>query len=116
MPGALVEGHILHDLSAAANQAMRRHSQLMDIGEIRVLRRVERAGEQLVDIGAAELAGRQADVVDDQQRGVLVIRAPIAVRREHSRRPDNPAIFQLHQTPLCGGTYSCNRVACSPTI
>ncbi len=116
MPRALVEGHILHDLPIAADQAVRRHSQLMDLGEIRVLRGIERAGEQLVDIGATEFAGRQADVMDDQQRGRLVIRAAIAVRREHSRHPGNPAIFQLHQTPLCGGTYSCNRVACSPMI
>lgn len=69
MPCALVEGHILHDLPVAADQTVRRHPQLMDLGEIGVLRGIERAGKQLVDIGAAEFAGRQADVVDDQQRG-----------------------------------------------
>ncbi|MNT29113.1 hypothetical protein D3C72_1648410 [compost metagenome] len=65
----------------------------MNIRKIGVIRRIKSTGKQPIDIGAAELAGWQADIVDHQQRRRLLIRAKIAMRRDNPGYPDNPALF-----------------------
>jgi hypothetical protein len=59
--------------------------------EIRVRIRVEPIGKQLDNGVATELARRQRDVVNDQQRDALVFRPGIAIgRSDLGRRGDDP--------------------------
>ena len=67
MPGPFVKRHKLGDSPIAFNEQMRRHLQAFQVSERVVGRFVEAIGEQLVNKGAAKLAGRQTDTVNHQQ-------------------------------------------------
>lgn len=67
MPGTLIECHKLNYLAITPNQQMRRHLKLADFGKIRVRIRRKLPQEKLLDPGAAKLARRQADIVNDRE-------------------------------------------------
>ena len=79
MPGALRKRHELDHAAVAANQQVCRY---LDAANLRVIRMgfpVERIREQRFDLGAAELTGRQADAVQDDQGRLDARRAGVAV-------------------------------------
>jgi hypothetical protein len=48
-----------------------------------VLLRIKAIAKQLIHIISAELSGRQTDAVNNQQRNIILIRAFIAIGRNH---------------------------------
>ncbi len=78
MPGAMMQGDILNRLAIPPDQQMAGDAKCGNFGKIGVLFAPEPIEKQVVDPGAAKLAGRQADVVDHQQidlttRGTFVL-------------------------------------------
>ena len=67
MPGALGKGHVLRQLPVAADQDVGGHPERGALAKVRVGLRGQVAGEQPVDPRAAELPGRQADAVHDDE-------------------------------------------------
>jgi len=70
--------------------------QVGDVGKIGMGVRRQGAGKQPIDPRPAEFARRQADIVDHQQRGGLVVRTLIKMRRRHLTNVGQPALFQFH--------------------
>jgi hypothetical protein len=69
------------------------------LAKVSVRVRVEPIGKQLDDGVATELARRQRDVVNDQQRDALAFRPGIAIgRSDLRRRGDDPRSVDV-QTP-----------------
>lgn len=60
---------------------MTRDLECFDLGEIRVGRNIESVHEQIIDPAPSELAGRQADTVNDKQVDLSCRRAVIHVFR-----------------------------------
>lgn len=79
MPGAPVGVDEADRLAVAADEVMRRHAQMRDGGVVRVRGGIERVGEELLDAGAAELVGGEADGVDDDEAHPLAGRALVVV-------------------------------------
>ena len=52
-----------------------------DLDEIRMRAGVEPAEEEIVDMGPAEIARRERDAVDHDERDALARRPPVAMRR-----------------------------------
>ena len=67
MPSSGIKWHKLHYFSLSPNEAVSRDAYLVDGLKKRVLIRVKRASEKLLNIWAAELARRQADIMYHQQ-------------------------------------------------
>ena len=67
MPGAIVATDELQNFAGAPHHEMGRHLQTADLLEIGVRVKVERVGEQLLDLRAAIFTGRQADGMHHQQ-------------------------------------------------
>jgi len=67
VPGPVRKRHELNQRPVSANQEMRRHLESADTGKILVRVPVQPIHEQVLDLGPAELSGRQADTMDDQQ-------------------------------------------------
>ena len=85
MPGALLKGYVLHDLTIAADQRVGGNREPANLSKVVVRVGAELIAEQLVDPRAAELTGRQADGVNYQQVDVGICRARITIgRRELS--------------------------------
>ena len=83
MPCAQMKRHVLHDLAVAPNQQMRGHLAGRRPPRNTDARRRQRVREQTIDPGPAELAGRQADAMHDDQIRRRVGRTLIEVRRWH---------------------------------
>ena len=79
MPGAFGTRHELQQFASATDQEMRRHAQAGQSPVIRMRLRVERIHNQAFDAIAPELARRQADIVDHQQRDRLALWALVPV-------------------------------------
>jgi hypothetical protein len=71
--------HELHQFAVASNEEMGGHRQASNLLEVGVGIPIELVGEQLFDLGATELARRQADGVDDDQvdQGAIWPRAKV---------------------------------------
>ena len=80
MPGALCNRHKLHEFTGPADEEVRRYFQPGDLGEIRMGIRVQRVHEQRIDMRAAKLAGRQRDIVNDDQLRLTVTGPVVTVR------------------------------------
>jgi hypothetical protein len=66
--------------------------------------RIDSIGEQLDDGVSAELARRQRDVVNDQQRNALVLRPRVAIgRSDLRRRGDDPRSIDVQTARGKGG-------------
>ena len=86
VPGAMVGPDELTQLTSAPDQKMGRYPQARESGKVGMRTAVECAGEQPLDRIAREAAGRQADVMNDQQidrarKGALVVVVTRSERR-----------------------------------
>jgi len=68
VPGALSAGDALDEPTVAADHEMRRHPEPRQRRVQRVGGGVERVGKEFQDVVAAEIAGRQRNVVEDDER------------------------------------------------
>ncbi len=100
MPGALIKCHELNDLAITPNQQMRRHLKLMNFGKVWMHIRRKLSQKKLLDIRAAKLARRQADVVNDGERH-LAIGPRIEIRRG--------AMPGSIQPMLCCYAHACSK-------
>ncbi len=80
MPGPIIEGDELDQVSIALDQAMRRNLEALDLGKIGMPGRIELVGEQLLDETTTIFSGRQADAVNHDQVDACVIRARFEIR------------------------------------
>jgi hypothetical protein len=97
MPGALVTGHKLDNLPVAPDQKVRRHTDTPNLLEIGMLRMIQRVGKETRDGIPRVLAGRQTDVMDDQQLDSRTRRSGILIGRRqapHTAQPTLCAHFQ----------------------
>ena len=83
MPGTLPERHVLDDLPVATDERMRRGAQALDLLEVWVRIPRQRAGEEPIDPRAAELPGRQADAVHDEELGRRARWPLVEMGRQH---------------------------------
>ena len=91
MPGAHCTRDKLEQQAVAPDQEVCGHAQSRKRAEIGARIRVEPIGKQLDDGVSAEVARRQRDVVNDQQRDALTFRPGIAIgRSDLRRRGDDP--------------------------
>ena len=67
MPGAPRKRHELNERAVTPQQQMCRNVQLVNPREILVLTGIQAVGEELLDIGPAIFAGRQADAVQENK-------------------------------------------------
>ena len=79
MPRAQCARNELEQRAVAPDQEVRGDAHPRKRAEIRVRVRVEPIGKQLDDGVPTELAWRQRDVVNDQQRDALAFRPGIAI-------------------------------------
>ena len=66
MPSAIIKIHILGYLTCSINQAMCRHPKCADLGKIRMTMGIQFALKKIINITAAKLLRRQADVMNNQ--------------------------------------------------
>jgi len=83
MPGAQREWHELQQFTVAPDERVRRDARAGEGREIGVGRARQRAAEQAFDPWSAEITGRQADAVHDDELGHRARGALVAVRGEH---------------------------------
>ena len=83
MPGACVEWNVLNDLSVAPDERVRRHALLENPAKEGMRIRIEIPGKELIDPRAAELPGRQADAVHNDEFRKGAFRARVEVWRQH---------------------------------
>lgn len=81
MPGAVVSGYKLHEAAIAADQEVSRHVQPTQLFQPRVRGVIQPVQEQVDNFRPAKDSRRQADIVDDQQIGLGVSGALIAMGR-----------------------------------
>jgi hypothetical protein len=79
MPGAPGTRDELDQFAIAAYQEVAGNLVALDLAIVRVGARVKAVGEQFDDAGAANLAWRKADVVNDQEIDVGAPRPVIAI-------------------------------------
>ena len=79
MPGPFGGGYMLHDRAVAPYEEMRRNMQAAQALQPGVAVVVELVQKQIDYFGAAETTGWQADIVHDQQGGVLPCRAFVVI-------------------------------------
>lgn len=104
VPGAQCAGDELQQRPVAPDQEVRGDADCRKRAEIRMRVRIEPIGEQLDDGVPAELARRQRDVVNDQQRDALALRPRVAVRRSDlRRRGDDPCSIDIQAARGSGG-------------
>src|SRR5690606_38869814 len=90
MPGAVVAGDELHQLSPPPDQQVRGHAHALEVGEGRMRPQVEPVAEERLDAAQAEAPGRQADEMDDD--GVDRYGRPaVVVRRRAATGAGEPA-------------------------
>ena len=80
MPGAFRQRHKLDDAAVPADEQVRRYFEAPNFTEKRMRVPVQPVREQRFDLGPAKLPRRQADTVNDQQRGLLAARPIVMVR------------------------------------
>ena len=91
MPCAERAGDELQQRAVAPDQEVRGDAHPRERVEARVRIGVEAVRKQIDDGVAAELARRQRDVVNDQQRNALTVRSRVAIgRSDLRRRRDDP--------------------------
>ena len=81
MPGTVMQRHELRHRAVTLDEQVRRHSQVVDAGKIRVFIRGQAVLEELLHLARAETGRGQADVVDHQQGNRFAFGARIEVRR-----------------------------------
>ncbi|MNS95632.1 hypothetical protein D3C72_1298990 [compost metagenome] len=104
MPGTLTSRNILQQRTIAPHKKVRRHLQATQVGERRIGIIIYPARKQVRHMRPAEVAARQADVMDHQQVDLRTVRARIVVRRVIAQRAVAPAVFiyrpYAHQVKL----------------
>jgi len=68
MPGAIVKRNKLHHVTIASDQQMSGNPEIDNFAKIGMRVGIETIGKKIADMRTAELTGRQADIVDHQQR------------------------------------------------
>jgi hypothetical protein len=81
VPCPPVEGHELDNFAVAPDQGVGRDLQPADLGEIGMALGIEAVSEQGLDVGPAEVAGGQADAVNDDQLGPAAGRPLVVIWR-----------------------------------
>src|SRR5690606_12412939 len=95
MPGAVVGGDELHDAAVTPDEEMGRYAHIAQPVQPRVGVEIELVLKEINHFRAAKLPGRQADVVQHQQVGILLRRAGIKIGRSrelHSGSSLKPAV------------------------
>src|SRR5699024_10598006 len=102
MPGPIMTGDELGHGAIALDKKVRRYPQLGGLGKIRMGVAIKCAGEKLLCAAGTELARRQADVVDHQQRNIGSRGARIEMRRRTMPYPSEPTVgrINLHESTL----------------
>jgi len=67
VPGLPVQRHVLHEVARPANEQMTGHLQPGDLPEAGMAGRIERIGEELVNVRTAKLPGWQGNAVDNNE-------------------------------------------------
>jgi len=80
MPCSLRKWHELDDAAVAANQDVRGHFQVTNLGIVRMRIPIEIVGKKRFNFWSAELSWGQADAVNDDHRRLRTFRTRIAVR------------------------------------
>ncbi len=80
MPGTIERRDELHGNAIAPDQKVRGHPQPTQLVEVRMRIAIEAVRKQIFNVRATELAGRQADVMDDQQADLGTFRSRIEIR------------------------------------
>src|SRR5690606_10844666 len=95
--------------AVAADEQVRGHLQVADRVEVRVRVAVEAVREKVLDVRPAELAGRQADVVQHHERDVPGTGPLVLVRRgTQERRPDEAGLGTDAITKRLPGRQRCS--------
>lgn len=68
MPGAIVKRNKLHHVTITSDQQMSGNPEIDNFAKIGMRVGIETIGKKIADMRTAELTGRQADIVDHQQR------------------------------------------------
>ncbi len=68
MPGAIVKRNKLHHVTIASDQQMSGNPEIDNFAKIGMRVGIETIGKKIADMRTAELTGRQADIMDHQQR------------------------------------------------
>jgi|GEM_PF-6877509 len=93
MPGSIKQADKLDKGSIPAYQQVGRHLNAFDGLEIGVCRVVKAVAEEVFYFRTAELARRQADVVDDKKRDRCTLRTWPEVRRGTPAGKGDPSSF-----------------------
>lgn len=96
VPGAVGERNELRQRAVALDEEVRRHARARDLRKIGIGSTVERVGEQPRDVTAAITAGRQTDVVNDDQLDRGTRRPRIEIRRFDAAHAIEPAVGANH--------------------
>jgi len=94
MPGAIMEGNELKNLTITTDQYMSRYLQTTDIPEIGMRIGIKAVGEKFLDLGSTEPAGREANAMNDDQVGHNPYGSRILIRRWY--------LAGLYQQPALG--------------
>ena len=95
MPGSLRKRHILRQGTVTPDQHMSGDAHLAHLRKVAVGVSIEPVREQVVYPGTAEIAGREADAVDDDQLGRCSSRPRIAIRRSDAFDAVEPTGFLI---------------------
>ncbi len=81
MPGALLSGYKLGELTTPIDKKMRGHPETKQLLKVGVARTIQSVTKKSVHRTRAELSWRQADAVNDQQINLCVRRSRIVIWR-----------------------------------
>src|SRR5258706_7300881 len=96
MPGTQTAGYELDQCSVATDEEVAGTLRFGDLPIVGMVVRFEAIGNQVDDAGAAELAGRQTDVVNHQQLDGCIVRPVIEIRGGNvAGRGKQPAVVQV---------------------
>ena len=82
VPGAPLQGHILHQFARAPDEQMRGDLKRLNLLKERMDGRIQGIGKQGIDPGSAEFSRRQTDAMDDDQIDRHAGGTVVTVRRE----------------------------------
>ena len=68
MPGTIVKRNKLHHVTIAPDQQVSGNPEIDNFAKIGMRVGIETIGKKIADMCTAELTGRQADIMDHQQR------------------------------------------------
>src|SRR5690606_20742952 len=111
MPGAVQTGNKLGHRPVTLDEKVGRYPQLGNLGKIRVGISIEGAGEKLLDTTGTELARRQADIVNHQQRDSGPLGTAVEMGRRALPYPVQPTIghVTVHESPRQQNHYDRGR-------